>query len=295
MGTQLTLCAAIRLLSLISLNCCLSVTARSQALAICSLNHRFHHESDGPALFRCRCPWSSDLTPYPRRVKSEHVWKPVRFAAPICTSSMANSPNSKLPLVPGHEIVGIVDAVGSGVETVTVGTRVGIPWLGHTCGQCEYCLAGRENLCDRPIFTGYTRDGGFATHVVADAAYAFPPMSFMTPSQPLPCCGWPDRLALIAPGRRRKKIGLYGFGAAAHILAQVCRWQDRDVYAFTRAGDSKAQSLALTLGAKWVGSSNDAPPTLLDAAIIFAPAGELSRRRLAASARGAPLSVVESI
>jgi alcohol dehydrogenase, propanol-preferring len=196
-------------------------------------------------------------------------------------------PNPKLPLVPGHEIVAIVDAVGSGVETVTVGTRVGIPWLGHTCGQCEYCLAGRENLCDRPIFTGYTRDGGFATHVVADAAYAFPLEEFHDPvaTAPLLCAGligWRS-LRLAGDGKR---IGLYGFGAAAHILAQVCSWQGRDVYAFTRAGDSKAQSLALTLGAKWVGSSNDAPPTLLDAAIIFAPAGDLVPQALSCMRKG---------
>ena len=185
-------------------------------------------------------------------------------------------PNPKLPLVPGHEIVGIVDAIGSGVETIAVGTRVGVPWLGHTCGQCEYCLDGRENLCDHPIFTGYTRDGGFATHVIADAAYAFPLDGFHDPvaTAPLLCAGligWRS-LRFAGDGHR---VGLYGFGAAAHILTQVCRWQGRDVYAFTRPGDSKAQNLALTLGAKWVASSNDVPPELLDAAIIFAPAGHL--------------------
>ena len=136
----------------------------------------------------------------------------MRFAAPICTSSMANSPNPKLPLVPGHEIVGIVDAVGSGVETVTVGTRVGIPWLGHTCGQCEYCLAGRGNFCDRPIFTGYTRDGGFATHVVADAAYAFPLDEFHDPiaTAPLLCAGligWRS-LRLAGDGKRSASMAL---------------------------------------------------------------------------------------
>ena len=196
-------------------------------------------------------------------------------------------PNPKLPLVPGHEIVGIVDAVGSGVEAVAAGTRVGIPWLGQTCGRCEYCVAGRENLCDRPIFTGYTRDGGFATHVVADAAYAFPLDEFHDPvaTAPLLCAGligWRS-LRLAGDGKR---IGLYGFGAAAHILAQLCRWQGRDVYAFTRAGDSKAQSLALALGAKWVGGSDEAPPTLLDAAIIFAPAGHLVPQALSCVRKG---------
>ena len=196
-------------------------------------------------------------------------------------------PNPKLPLVPGHEIVGIVDAIGSGVETIAVGTRVGVPWLGHTCAQCEYCLGGRENLCDHPIFTGYTRDGGFATHVIADAAYAFPLDGFHDPvaTAPLLCAGligWRS-LRLAGDGHR---VGLYGFGAAAHILTQVCTWQGRDVYAFTRPDDSKAQNLALTLGAKWVGSSNDVPPELLDAAIIFAPAGHLVPQALSCVRKG---------
>jgi propanol-preferring alcohol dehydrogenase len=195
--------------------------------------------------------------------------------------------NPKLPLVPGHEIVGIVDAIGSGVETIAVGTRVGVPWLGHTCAQCEYCLGGRENLCDHPIFTGYTRDGGFATHVVADAAYAFPLDGFHDPvaTAPLLCAGligWRS-LRFAGDGHR---VGLYGFGAAAHILTQVCRWQGRDVYAFTRPGDSKAQNLALTLGAKWAASSNDVPPELLDAAIIFAPAGHLVPQALSCVRKG---------
>jgi propanol-preferring alcohol dehydrogenase len=195
--------------------------------------------------------------------------------------------NPKLPLVPGHEIVGIVDAIGSGVETIAVGTRVGVPWLGHTCAQCEYCLGGRENLCDHLIFTGYTRDGGFATHVVADAAYAFPLDGFHDPvaTAPLLCAGligWRS-LRFAGDGHR---VGLYGFGAAAHILTQVCRWQGRDVYAFTRPGDSKAQNLALTLGAKWAASSNDVPPELLDAAIIFAPAGHLVPQALSCVRKG---------
>src|SRR5512132_521184 len=234
-------------------------------------------------------PLSSEQRPDPVPAKGQI--RACVEACAVCRTDLhvvdGELPNPKLPLVPGHEIVGIVDAVGSGVETVTVGTRVGIPWLGHTCGQCEYCLAGRENLCDRPIFTGYTRDGGFATHVVADAAYAFPLDEFHRPvaTAPLLCAGligWRS-LRLAGDGKR---IGLYGFGAAAHILAQVCSWQGRDVYAFTRAGDSKAQSLALTLGAKWVGSSNDAPPTLLDAAIIFAPAGDLVPQALSCIRKG---------
>ena len=196
-------------------------------------------------------------------------------------------PNPKLPIVPGHEIVGIVEALGDGVSGPAVGTRVGIPWLGHTCGCCPYCLTDRENLCDKPLFTGYTRDGGFATHVVADAAFTFPLTGFDDPvaAAPLMCAGligWRS-LRMAGDGRR---IGLYGFGAAAHILAQVCRWQGRDVYAFTRAGDEPAQALALSLGARWAGGSDETPPEPLDAAIIFAPVGALVPAALAAVRKG---------
>jgi alcohol dehydrogenase, propanol-preferring len=185
-------------------------------------------------------------------------------------------PHPKLPIIPGHEIVGIVDAAGDQVRTPAVGTRVGVPWLGHTCGVCAYCRSGRENLCDQPLFTGYTRDGGFATHVIADAAFAFPLAGFDDPvaTAPLMCAGligWRS-LRIAGDGHR---IGLYGFGAAAHILAQVCCWQGREIYAFTRAGDDAAQKLARSLGARWAGSSDEAPPQPLDAAIIFAPVGSL--------------------
>jgi propanol-preferring alcohol dehydrogenase len=185
-------------------------------------------------------------------------------------------PHPKLPIIPGHEIVGIVDAAGDQVRTPAVGTRVGVPWLGHTCGVCAYCRSGRENLCDQPLFTGYTRDGGFATHVIADAAFAFPLAGFDDPvaTAPLMCAGligWRS-LQVAWDGHR---IGLYGFGAAAHILAQVCCWQGREIYAFTRAGDDAAQKLARSLGARWAGSSDEAPPQPLDAAIIFAPVGSL--------------------
>jgi propanol-preferring alcohol dehydrogenase len=192
-----------------------------------------------------------------------------------------------LPVVPGHEIVGIVDAVGPGVAGLAAGTRVGVPWLGHTCGVCPYCREGHENLCDTPVFTGYTRDGGFATHVVADAQYAFPLPGIDDPvaAAPLMCAGligWRS-LKIAGAGRR---IGLYGFGAAAHILAQVCRWQGREVYAFTRAGDAAAQDLARSLGAAWAGSSEEPPPVPLDAAIIFAPVGALVPLALAAVRKG---------
>jgi propanol-preferring alcohol dehydrogenase len=193
----------------------------------------------------------------------------------------------KLPIIPGHEIVGIVDALGAGVTKPAVGMRVGIPWLGHTCGHCAYCASGAENLCDTPIFTGYTRDGGFATHVVADAAFAFPLAGIDDPvaAAPLMCAGLIGWRSLSIAGAGRK-IGLYGFGAAAHILAQVCRWQGRDVYAFTRTGDTAAQDLALKLGACWAGSSDEMPPEQLDAAIIFAPVGDLVPIALRAVRKG---------
>ena len=196
-------------------------------------------------------------------------------------------PDIHLPIVPGHEIVGIVEMLGPSVTSLAPGRRVGIPWLGHTCGVCPYCVAQHENLCDTPVFTGYSRDGGFATHVIADAAFAFPLDGFDDPvaTAPLLCAGligWRS-LKLAREGR---KIGLYGFGAAAHIIAQVCRWQGRDVYAFTRPGDSAAQELALSLGACWVGGSEDTPPERLDAAILFAPVGALVPAALGAVRKG---------
>ncbi|MCM2398470.1 zinc-dependent alcohol dehydrogenase family protein [Rhizobium sp. S95] len=193
----------------------------------------------------------------------------------------------KLPLVPGHEIVGIVERCGDGVTNLRPGRRVGIPWLGHTCGCCSYCESGRENLCDTPGFTGYTRDGGFASHVVADASYAFPLDGFSDPvaAAPLMCAGligWRS-LKMAGDGRR---IGIFGFGAAAHIIAQVCVYQGRDVYAFTREGDHAAQAMAKSLGAVWAGSSDETPPKQLDAAIIFAPVGALVPAALRAVAKG---------
>lgn len=196
-------------------------------------------------------------------------------------------PDPKLPIVPGHEIVGIVEQCGEGVSAPPPGTRVGIPWLGHTCGQCAYCAADQENLCDRAVFTGYQRDGGFATHVVADAAFAFPLAGFGDPAAaaPLMCAGLIGWRSLRMAGEGRR-IGLYGFGAAAHILAQVCRWQGREVYAFTRKGDVMAQSHALSLGARWAGASEELPPEPLDAAIIFAPVGSLVPLALKAVRKG---------
>jgi len=193
----------------------------------------------------------------------------------------------KLPIIPGHEIVGIVDALGPGVTAPALGARVGVPWLAHTCGHCPYCRAGQENLCDEPLFTGYTRNGGFATHVVADAQFAFPLVGFDDPvaAAPLMCAGLIGWRSLVIAGAGRR-IGLYGFGAAAHILAQVCRFQGREVYAFTRAGDEAAQQMARSLGAVWAGSSEESPPEPLDAAILFAPVGALVPLALRAVRKG---------
>jgi propanol-preferring alcohol dehydrogenase len=193
----------------------------------------------------------------------------------------------KLPLVPGHEIVGIVDMVGGGVDVTRIGRRVGVPWLGHTCGTCAYCRAGMENLCDRPLFTGYTRDGGFATHVVADADFAFDldEDADAVSLAPLLCAGLIGWRSLKKAGEGRR-IGLYGFGAAAHIIAQVCVWQGREVHAFTRPGDREAQRFAWELGAVWAGGSDETPPVALDAAIIFAPVGALVPAALSAVRKG---------
>ncbi|MBV8190645.1 MAG: alcohol dehydrogenase catalytic domain-containing protein, partial [Alphaproteobacteria bacterium] len=195
--------------------------------------------------------------------------------------------DTRLPIVPGHEIVGIVDAVGSGVTGHEAGRRVGVPWLGHTCGVCPYCASHHENLCDNPVFTGHGRDGGFASHVVADGAFAFPLDGFDDPvaAAPLMCAGLIGWRSLKRAGQGRR-IGLYGFGAAAHILAQVCRWQGREVYAFTRPGDGAAQAHARSLGARWAGGSDSPPPEPLDAAILFAPVGALVPAALRAVRKG---------
>ena len=196
-------------------------------------------------------------------------------------------PTPRVPIIPGHEIVGRIDAVGSGVEGLRLGERVGIPWLGHTCGVCSYCVAREDNLCDRPLFTGYTRDGGFATSVVADARYAFPlgEAGEDISLAPLLCAGligWRS-LAIAGPGQR---LGIYGFGAAGHILAQVALFQGRSVYAFTRPGDTTTQAFARSLGVTWAGGSDERAPQELDAAIIFATVGDLIPLALAAVRKG---------
>jgi len=196
-------------------------------------------------------------------------------------------PDPKTPIIPGHEIVGRIDAIGPGVEGPRLGERVGVPWLGHTCGVCPYCLADRENLCDHPLFTGHTRDGGFATSVIADARFAFPlgEAGEDVALAPLLCAGLIGWRALVIAGEG-KRLGLYGFGAAAHILAQVAAWQGRSVFAFTRPGDAKAQAFAESLGAVWAGGSDEPPPAPLDAAIIFATVGDLVPTALKAVRKG---------
>lgn len=196
-------------------------------------------------------------------------------------------PDIPLPIIPGHEIVGRIDALGAGIADLHIGQRVGIPWLGHTCCACDYCLANRENLCDHPLFTGYTRDGGFATAAIAEARYAFPldEAGDASALAPLLCAGligW-RALGLGGPGN---KLGLYGFGAAAHIIAQAAIWQGRSVYAFTRPGDIASQAFARELGATWAGGSDLRPPTQLDVAIIFAPVGDLVPAALQAVRKG---------
>jgi alcohol dehydrogenase, propanol-preferring len=196
-------------------------------------------------------------------------------------------PDPALPVIPGHEIVGRIDAAGAGVTERHVGERVGIPWLGHTCGRCRYCREHHENLCDHPRFTGYTQDGGFATAVIADASYAFPlgEAGSDVSLAPLLCAGLIGWRALVMAGPGRT-LGLYGFGAAAHIIAQVARWQARTVFAFTRPGDEATQAFARHLGAAWAGGSDQAPPEPLDAAIIFAPVGALVPLALKAVRKG---------
>ncbi|MFT8891226.1 MAG: zinc-dependent alcohol dehydrogenase family protein [Acetobacter papayae] len=196
-------------------------------------------------------------------------------------------PHPTLPIIPGHEIVGRIDQLGPGVEGLSIGQRVGIPWLGHTCGHCPYCASHHENLCDTPEFTGFTRNGGYATLAVADARFAFPLGDSGSDVElaPLLCAGLIGWRALGKAGDA-KTIGLYGFGAAAHILAQVLTWQKRPFYAFTRPGDTKTQDFARSLGAQWAGGSDELPPTPLDAAIVFAPDGGLVPAALKAVRKG---------
>jgi propanol-preferring alcohol dehydrogenase len=196
-------------------------------------------------------------------------------------------PDPKLPIIPGHEIVGVVEARGERASRFEVGDRVGVPWLGWTDGTCEYCRRGDENLCDDPGFTGYTIDGGYAEYTVADERFCLPiPVVYDdVHAAPLLCAGLIGYRSLKKAGDA-KRLGIYGFGAAAHIVVQIAAWQGRQVFAFTRRGDSQAQQFARDLGAAWAGGSDEAPPERLDAAIIFAPVGALVPAALGAVDRG---------
>jgi len=195
--------------------------------------------------------------------------------------------DGKLPIIPGHEIVGVVAEKGAGVDRFTVGDRVGVPWLGYTCGTCRYCVSGRENLCDHARFTGYHLDGGYAEYTLADQRYCFEISDEYddVAAAPLLCAGLIGYRALVMAGDA-KRLGIYGFGAAAHIVAQVARHQGREIYAFTRPGDTEGQRFARELGAIWAGDSTAMPPEQLDAAIIFAPVGALVPQALKATRKG---------
>ena len=221
---------------------------------------------------------------------AEHQLRVAITACGVCRTDLHVADGDirgPLPIVPGHEIVGRVDALGPGVQGLAIGERVGVPWLGHTCGACPYCASGRENLCDAPGFTGFTRDGGFATHCIADSRFCFPlPDAFDdVHAAPLLCAGLIGFRAYRLAGEAQL-LGLYGFGAAAHILAQLAVWQGRKVFAFTREGDLAGQEFARRLGCAWAGASTEAPPEALDAAILFAPVGALVPLALTAVKKG---------
>jgi propanol-preferring alcohol dehydrogenase len=197
-------------------------------------------------------------------------------------------PDPKLPIIPGHEIVGSVVETGTKADSFRIGDRIGVPWVGYTCGECLYCRTGRENLCDRPKFTGYTLDGGYAEYAVADRRYCFSlPESYSdTAVAPLLCAGLIGYRSYRMAGEDAERLGIYGFGGAAHIIAQIAVYQGRKVFAFTRPGDSGAQEFARRLGAVWAGDSTEIPPEPLDAAIIFAPIGSLVPAALRATIKG---------
>jgi alcohol dehydrogenase, propanol-preferring len=213
------------------------------------------------------------------------------FACAVCRTDLhvvdGELMQPKLPLIPGHEIVGTIEAKGDGAERFRIGDRIGIPWLGWSCGECAYCDSGQENLCDRARFTGYTIDGGYAEYTVADQRFCFaiPNAYGDAEAAPLLCAGLIGYRSLVKTGNG-KRLGVYGFGAAAHIVVQVARYQKREIYAFTRPGDKEAEKFALACGAVWAGGSNELPPEKLDAAIIFAPAGELVPQALRAVGKG---------
>ncbi len=232
-----------------------------------------------------------EWTHLPDRLPGPNQIRVKVLACGVCRTDLhvvdGELPNPVLPIIPGHEIVGRIDALGADVTNLKLGERVGIPWLGHTDGTCPYCLMQRENLCDHPLFTGFTLDGGYSTAAIAESRFAFPlgELGSDVSIAPLLCAGLIGWRSLVIAGDA-KKIGFYGFGAAAHILIQVARWQGRSVYAFTRTGDASAQAFAKSLGGVWAGGSGELPPEPLDAAIIFAPVGELVPYALRAVRKG---------
>src|SRR5437867_3044482 len=239
-------------------------------------------------LFRTRNALSETELPKPQPSPGEVL---VRVdACAVCRTDLhivdGELPDPKLPLVPGHQIVGIVDEAGEGAE-VEPGSRVGVPWLGWTDGECRFCESGRENLCDNARFTGFHVDGGYAEAAIADARFCFAIPDGYTPvhAAPLLCAGLIGYRALRLAGDATR-LGLYGFGSSAHLIAQVARWQGRRVFAFTREGDTEGQELARSLGAEWAGASGEQPPEPLDAAIIFAPVGALVPVALRALEKG---------
>jgi propanol-preferring alcohol dehydrogenase len=236
-----------------------------------------------------RTPLRSADIPTPKPGPNEILIRVLACA--VCRTDLhvvdGELPRPKLPLVPGHEIVGTVVEQGKSAKRFKTGTRVGIPWLAWTCGECKFCLADRENLCERALFTGYTHDGGYAEFTVADECFCFPIPDQYSDAEaaPLLCAGLIGFRSYTKTGNARR-LGIYGFGAAAHIIAQVAKFQEREVYAFTRRGDSDAQQFAKSLGAVWAGDSESLPPKKLDAAIIFAPVGGLVPLALKAIDKG---------
>jgi propanol-preferring alcohol dehydrogenase len=240
-------------------------------------------------LYGARQPLQAVDLPTPRPGPGEVLIR-IRACA-VCRTDLhivdGELPRPKLPLIPGHEIVGVVAEAGKGAGRFRVGDRVGVPWLGWTCGSCQYCATNRENLCDQALFTGYTRDGGYAEYTVADQRFCFPLPNGYSDAEaaPLLCAGFIGYRSLVKTGDARR-VGIYGFGAAAHIVVQVARFEGREIYAFTRRGDSQAQRFAKSLGAVWAGDSTLPPPAALDAAILFAPVGELVPLALRAVGKG---------